>query len=52
MLLTVSGLSPEKVSAIVEVYPTPISLWRAFKEDEEREEREESDREGVGGQGL
>jgi crossover junction endonuclease MUS81 len=40
MLLTVSGLSPEKVSAIVEVYPTPISLWRAFKEDEEREERE------------
>jgi crossover junction endonuclease MUS81 len=34
MLLTIAGLSPEKVAAIVEVYPTPLSLSRAFKEAE------------------
>lgn len=39
MLLTVSGLSAEKVSAILEIYPTPRSLWKAFKEADEEEER-------------
>ncbi|KIY67524.1 hypothetical protein CYLTODRAFT_443992 [Cylindrobasidium torrendii FP15055 ss-10] len=30
MLLCVSGMSPEKTSAVIEAYPTPFALWEAF----------------------
>ena len=40
MLLTVTGLTPEKASAIIEVYPTMLSLWEAYKEADVKEERE------------
>lgn len=44
MLLCINGLSDEKVGAIVELYPTPVSLYSAFREAEERESFEERER--------
>ncbi|KIY43487.1 hypothetical protein FISHEDRAFT_62570 [Fistulina hepatica ATCC 64428] len=37
MLLTVNGMSPEKVGALIELYPTPRSLYEAFLEAESTE---------------
>ncbi|CED83006.1 Endonuclease MUS81 [Phaffia rhodozyma] len=37
MLLTIQGMSAEKVGAVVEVYRTPMSLWRAFQTAEREE---------------
>lgn len=41
ILLCINGLSPEKVSAILEHYDTPIAFWGALLEAEqlERDER-------------
>lgn len=50
MLLTISGLSPEKTAAIMEVYPTPRSLWEAYKTVEADEQREEERTRKVGGE--
>lgn len=40
MLLRIRGMSPEKVRATIEVYPTPVSLWRAFIAAENTERKE------------
>lgn len=39
MLLAIAGLSPEKVAAIVDVYPTAMALNQAFKDAEIVERR-------------
>lgn len=53
ILLCINGLSPEKVSAILEVYDTPIALWGAFLEAEqlERDERIREEEEAATGKG-
>ena len=49
MLLTITGLTNEKAAAILEVYPTPKSLWDAYKEADEEEEEEIRRKGGEGG---
>ncbi|KAL0576604.1 Crossover junction endonuclease mus81 [Marasmius crinis-equi] len=40
MLLTIHGLSPEKAGLLIEGFPTSKSLWRYFKQQEQREREE------------
>lgn len=43
MLLTINGLSPEKVAAIIEVHPTVMSLYRALQAAEFEEQDARAD---------
>ena len=49
MLLCINGLSAEKVSLIIETYPTPRSLWQAFRAATATEERQRIQEEMAGG---
>lgn len=42
MLQCIRGLSEEKIAALIEHYPTPRSLFEAFREAEEKQLRQET----------